>query len=267
MTGVGVTFEVEADWRWLAGYLVKFQIQDVLKLTVRELDIPRTAEELSTLDSQIRLKFPFSVPGSLVLPETFSIIPSTKVSDTVVEPCNVILIFHQPVEDAHECMLLDTAALYDIYFRTLKLTTPIDGDLNHLVALPVQVEMVIQWTVHLRLPSKLPLAPSRATVPQQPTEHARRLVTPWASPWSGWMHRHVQILRASSAVKNDAGTRFHRCRDRPVLLSALLVWRTHRVSHRWHDVMGSRRPRVLKRTSCPRESVKPQPQNGHTSCQ
>ena len=50
-----------------------FQIQDVLKLTVRELDILRTAEEFSTLDLQIRLKFPFSVPGILVLPETFSI--------------------------------------------------------------------------------------------------------------------------------------------------------------------------------------------------
>ena len=46
-----------------------FQIQDVLKLTVRELDIPRSAEVLLTLDSQIRRKFPFSVPGSLVFPE------------------------------------------------------------------------------------------------------------------------------------------------------------------------------------------------------
>ena len=73
VTGVGVTSEVEADWCGLAGYLVKFQIQDVLKLTVRELDIVRIAEELSTLNSQIRLKFPFSVPDSLVLPETFSI--------------------------------------------------------------------------------------------------------------------------------------------------------------------------------------------------
>ena len=73
VTGVGVTSEVEVDWRGLAGYLVKFQIQDVLKLTVRELDIPRTAEELSTLDSQIQLKFPFSLRGSLVLPEAFSI--------------------------------------------------------------------------------------------------------------------------------------------------------------------------------------------------
>ena len=70
---VGVTSEVEADWRWLAGYLVKFQIQDVLKLTVRELDILRIVEELSTLNSQIRLKFPFSVPGILVLPDTFLI--------------------------------------------------------------------------------------------------------------------------------------------------------------------------------------------------
>ena len=42
-------------------------------LTVRELDTPRTTEELSTLNSQIRPMFPFSVPGSLVLPETFLI--------------------------------------------------------------------------------------------------------------------------------------------------------------------------------------------------
>ena len=57
----------------LAGFLVKFWVQDVLKLTVQELDILRTAEELSTLNSQIRLKFPFSVPGFRVLPETFPI--------------------------------------------------------------------------------------------------------------------------------------------------------------------------------------------------
>ena len=74
VTGVGVTFEVKANWHELAGYLVKPQIQDVLKLTVRELDIPTTVEELSTLDKQIRLKFPFSVSGSLVLPETFSMV-------------------------------------------------------------------------------------------------------------------------------------------------------------------------------------------------
>merc|ERR1712135_174769 len=38
------------------------------------------------------------------------------------------------VENADECMLLDNEALYDICFRTLKLTTPTYGDLNHLVS-------------------------------------------------------------------------------------------------------------------------------------
>ncbi|KAJ6742245.1 TUBULIN BETA-2 CHAIN [Salix viminalis] len=34
----------------------------------------------------------------------------------------------------HECMVLDNEALYDICFRTLKLTTPSFGDLNHLIS-------------------------------------------------------------------------------------------------------------------------------------
>ena len=43
---------------------------------------------------------------------TFSIIPSPKVSDTVVEPYNAVLSFHQLVENADECFLLDNEALY-----------------------------------------------------------------------------------------------------------------------------------------------------------
>ena len=60
---------------------------------------------------------------------TFSIIPSPKVSDTVVEPYNAVLSFHQLVENADEVMMMDNEALYDICFRTLKLTTPTYGDL------------------------------------------------------------------------------------------------------------------------------------------
>ena len=63
--------------------------------------------------------------------ETFSIIPSHNVSDMVVEPYSVLISFHLLVENADEYMLLDNEALYDICFRTLKLTTPIYGDLNH----------------------------------------------------------------------------------------------------------------------------------------
>ena len=56
--------------------------------------------------------------------ETFSVVPSPKVSDTVVEPYNATLSVHQLVENADECMVLDNEALYDICFRTLKLTNP-----------------------------------------------------------------------------------------------------------------------------------------------
>ena len=66
--------------------------------------------------------------------ETFSVTPSPKVSDTVVEPYNAVLFFRELVENADECMLLDNEALYDTGFRTLKLTTPTYGDLNHLVS-------------------------------------------------------------------------------------------------------------------------------------
>ncbi|PWZ54842.1 Tubulin beta-1 chain [Zea mays] len=55
---------------------------------------------------------------------TFSVFPSPEVSDTVVEPYNATMSVHRLVENADECMVLDNEALYDICFRTLKLTTP-----------------------------------------------------------------------------------------------------------------------------------------------
>ena len=66
---------------------------------------------------------------------TFSIIPSPLVSDVVVEPYNACLA----IKDLYECtdilFAIDNEALYDICFRTLKLTCPTYGDLNHLVSL------------------------------------------------------------------------------------------------------------------------------------
>jgi len=56
-----------------------------------------------------------------------------QVSDTVVEPYNATLSVHQLVENTDETFCIDNEALYDICFRTLKLTTPTYGDLNHLV--------------------------------------------------------------------------------------------------------------------------------------
>ena len=50
------------------------------------------------------------------------------------EPTKAVLSFHQLVENSDESFLLDNEALYDMCFRTLKLTTPTYGDLNHLVS-------------------------------------------------------------------------------------------------------------------------------------
>ncbi|KAF3844546.1 hypothetical protein F7725_007709 [Dissostichus mawsoni] len=80
------------------------------------------------LISKIREEYPDRIMN------TFSVVPSPKVSDTVVEPYNATLSVHQLVENTDETFCIDNEALYDICFRTLKLTTPTYGDLNHLVS-------------------------------------------------------------------------------------------------------------------------------------
>jgi len=81
---------------------------------------------------------------------TFSVAPSPKVSDTVVEPYNATLSMHQLVENADEVMCIDNEALYDICFRTLKLANPTYGDLNHLVS-----SVMSGITCCLRFPGQL----------------------------------------------------------------------------------------------------------------
>jgi Tubulin/FtsZ family, GTPase domain len=64
---------------------------------------------------------------------TYSVVPSPKVSNIVVEPYNVTLSIHQLVENADQCFVLNNETLYDICFRTLKLSKPTNSDLNHLI--------------------------------------------------------------------------------------------------------------------------------------
>ena len=96
------------------------------------------------LISKVREEYPDRVMS------TYSVIPSPKVSDTVVEPYNATLSVHQLVENADQCFALDNEALYDICFRTLKLTTPTYGDLNHLIA-----AAICGTTCCLRFPGQL----------------------------------------------------------------------------------------------------------------
>jgi len=126
------------------------------------------------LISKIREEYPDRIMN------TYSVVPSPKVSDTVVEPYNATLSVHQLVENTDETYCIDNEALYDICFRTLKLQTPglventdetycIDnealydicfrtlklqtptyGDLNHLVSLTMS-----GVTTCLRFPGQL----------------------------------------------------------------------------------------------------------------
>jgi tubulin beta len=96
------------------------------------------------LVSKVKEEFPDRILS------TYSVVPSPKVSDTVVEPYNATLSIHQLVENADQCFALDNEALYDICFRTLKLANPSYGDLNHLIA-----NAIAGTTCSLRFPGQL----------------------------------------------------------------------------------------------------------------
>ena len=82
--------------------------------------------------------------------ETFSVFPSLKISDTVVEPYNATLSIPFLMDSTDEVQVFDNEALYDICFRTLKITAPTYEDLNHLVSAAMS-----GVTFSLRFPSQL----------------------------------------------------------------------------------------------------------------
>jgi len=81
---------------------------------------------------------------------TFSILPSPKVSETIVEPYNSLLSLHQLVENSDLTICLDNEALYDITTRTLKIKNPEFADLNKLVA-----QVMCGVSTSLRFPGQL----------------------------------------------------------------------------------------------------------------
>ena len=114
----------------------------------------------------------------------------------VVERYNAVQNFHQVVENIDECMMLDNEALYNICFRTLFLTTPTYGDLNHLVSAPVSGIRKSNWffvqlncdlsklavtlipfpRLHFFITGSAPLTPAvsqqyRALTVPEPTQH------------------------------------------------------------------------------------------------
>ncbi|GFS29558.1 tubulin beta-7 chain [Actinidia rufa] len=147
------------------------------------------------LISKIREEY----PDRMML--TFSVFPSPKVSDTVVEPYNATLSVHQLVENADECMVLDNEALYDICFRTLKLTTPSCELLSHLFCLQSNSGSIINLSsVEIKaLWGKWQLAPFYEELTQQMWDAKNMMCA--ADP------RHGRYLTASAMFRGKMSTK------------------------------------------------------------
>merc|ERR1712156_1341981 len=81
---------------------------------------------------------------------TYSVFPSPKVSDTVVEPYNAVLSSHQLLENSDETFIIDNEALYNISYNVLKQQTPTYDQLNGLIA-----QATCGITSSLRFPGQL----------------------------------------------------------------------------------------------------------------
>merc|ERR1712057_54181 len=66
--------------------------------------------------------------------KTYSVYPSPKVSDTVVEPYNAVLSSHQLLENADETFVIDNEALHNISQNLLKKKESDYKVLNGLIA-------------------------------------------------------------------------------------------------------------------------------------
>merc|ERR1712227_374939 len=93
---------------------------------------------------KIRDAFPDKITCS------YSIYPSPKVSDTVVEPYNAVLSTHQLLENSDETFIIDNEALMNIQHNILKNDQPTYSELNGLVA-----QAACGITASLRFPGKL----------------------------------------------------------------------------------------------------------------
>lgn len=65
---------------------------------------------------------------------SWSVLPSPKVSEVVVEPYNATLSFHQLVENSDMTFCLDNEALFDICMKTLQVKDPTAADLNKVIS-------------------------------------------------------------------------------------------------------------------------------------
>jgi tubulin beta len=117
------------------------EVVDVIRKEAESCDCPQgfqithslgggTGSGLGTL---LLMKIRDNYPDRITA--TFSVYPSPKVSDVVVEPYNATLSIHQLLENSDETFVIDNEALYNISHNILKQNQPKYSDLNWVVSL------------------------------------------------------------------------------------------------------------------------------------
>ncbi len=69
-----------------------------------------------------------------ILTSTYSVIPSSKVSDTVIEPYNTVLSMNILTDLVHQVFSFDNEALYHLAMTNMTTVSPSYSDLNRLIA-------------------------------------------------------------------------------------------------------------------------------------
>ncbi|KAG8949793.1 Tubulin beta-2 chain [Tulasnella sp. 424] len=152
--------ENSAGNNWAKGYYTEGaelieNILDVLRKQIEECDALQGFQIIqslgggtgSGLGSLVMAKIREEVPDRML--STFSILPSPKNADTVVEPYNSILTLHQLIETSDLSICIDNEALYGLSARLGGKTTEF-SQLNSIVA---QVMAGVSTT--LRFPGQL----------------------------------------------------------------------------------------------------------------
>ncbi|KAM6489159.1 beta-tubulin 2 tubb2 [Amanita muscaria] len=156
-----VTGEVGAGNNWAKGYYTEGaelidSILDIVRDQAEGCDALQGFQVLHSLGggtgaglgslllSKLREEFPDRMLA------TFSILPSPKVSETVVEPYNALLSLNQLIENGDLTLCIDNEALYDIALRTLKVKSPSFEHLNQLIS-----RVMCGVSTSLRFPGQL----------------------------------------------------------------------------------------------------------------
>lgn len=66
--------------------------------------------------------------------KSYSVLPSPRMSDVVVEPYNAVLSLGKIINCTDETFCMDNEALHHICSRVLKISSPAYSDVNHLIS-------------------------------------------------------------------------------------------------------------------------------------